>query len=386
MKKYEDLINLSRSPLVNQLHGLRESITKPPPHYDMHGLIHRNFINWILRHIRYLGNRRYAYQQYSKPEANNGIFKMQPQPGQQTTIALLGDWASDTPESHNIANLAGQQDYSIHLGDTYYMGNIKEIADNFNDKFGAPWPYGTFGSFALLGNHEMYSGGKGYFTQLLPYMGVYSGDVTNQQEASYFCLENDHWRIIGLDTGYNSLKGCLGVRSDYHAKLHRWQMEWFNNVVQPNKDNRGIILLSHHQSFSAFEKEYPGAAAQLSSVINPEKTVLWFWGHEHRLAIYGGNQLPNGSNVFARCIGHGGMPTEIKVKTKSPRADDPLNRNLVLHDDRTRTIVGKYPLGHNGYVILKMNGNKLVAEYYDDNNNNQKGEQRLILSETWSVD
>jgi hypothetical protein len=36
-------------------------------------------------------------------------------------------WASDTPESVNIASLVGAVDYSIHPGDTYYVGNSKEI-------------------------------------------------------------------------------------------------------------------------------------------------------------------------------------------------------------------------------------------------------------------
>ncbi len=77
------------------------------------------------------------------------------------------------------------------------LANEKEIACNFNSTFGAPWPYGKTGSFALLGNHEMYSSGKTYFTHLLPYMHLYEGDGAQQQEAAFFLFAEQalahHW-------------------------------------------------------------------------------------------------------------------------------------------------------------------------------------------------
>ena len=53
-------------------------------------------------------------------------------------------------------------DHTIHLGDIYYAGAENEV----RNKFLALWPAGTSPSapsFALNGNHEMYSGGVGYF-------------------------------------------------------------------------------------------------------------------------------------------------------------------------------------------------------------------------------
>lgn len=388
MKKLEDLVGLSRSGFVNQMHTLGESITKKPPRYDMHGLTSESKLKYILKNLSHLGNHHFKYQKYPNPKVNNGIFKMNNEPDKEITIALLGDWASDTFESHNIGDLVGENDYSIHLGDTYYVGNSKEIADNFNNSFGAPWPYGRLGSFALLGNHEMYSAGRSYFTQLLPYMGVYKGEHTNQQEASFFCLENDYWRIIGLDTGYYSLKGLFGIKANVNLKLHDWLVDWLRQIVQLDNDKRGIIFLSHHQNFSAFrDDDHPEPAKQLASMFGPDRTVLWFWGHEHRLAIYGCNQLPNGSRLFARCIGTGGMPVELGKKPESSTPGDPVNNNLVLFDERERKVIDKnIRLGYNSYVILKLKENKLVIEYYDDNNNNQQGIQRLILTENWSLD
>jgi hypothetical protein len=54
--------------------------------------------------------------------------------------------------------------------------------------------------------------------------------------------------------------------------------------VNPDGDKRGLILLSHHGPHSAFEAWYQIPAKQLAKVIH--RPVIWFWGHEHRLAIY----------------------------------------------------------------------------------------------------
>jgi hypothetical protein len=372
------------------MHSIKESVTKSTPRYDMHGLTRESKLKWVIKNVTRLGNHHYKYQTYPNSKVNDGIFKMTSEPDKEITIALLSDWASNTFESHNIAQLAGENDYSIHLGDTYYVGNSKEIADNFNDSFGAPWPYGRLGSFAMLGNHEMYSSGRYYFTQLLPYMGVYKGEHTNQQEASFFCLENDHWKIIGLDTGYNSLKGFWGIKANSKLKLHEWQMNWLRETVLENNDKKGIILLSHHQCFSAFrDDDHIEPLKQLAPLLGSDRTVLWFWGHEHRLALYGCNQLPNGSKLFGRCVGTGGMPVELGKKPGSLTFSDPVNRSLVIYDERERKVIGKnnsIRLGHNGYAILKLRNNMLTIEYYDDNNNNLQGVQRLILEENWTID
>jgi hypothetical protein len=378
MKEQKDLISLSRSPLVNQLHSIRESITKKAPEHNMHGYMPSNKLAWIWKNLWNLGNTHYPYQVYKDLNTNNGIFKMADDQATEISVALLGDWASDTLESHNVAALCGERDYSIHLGDSYYVGNEKEIDCNFNTTFGAPWPYGKTGSFALLGNHEMYSSGKTYFTQLLPYMHLYQGNA-QQQEASFFCLENKYWRIIGLDTGYHSLKGFLGVRSNKNLQLHKEQIKWIREVVQPGEDDRAIIFLSHHQPFSGFEDDYLNPAKQLSELVGSNRTVIWFWGHEHRMALYGENVLENGLKVFGRCIGNGGMPVDIEAPPK------PSDHNLVVYDKRERKKIDNHPVGYNGYSILKFNGPDLTIEYYDDNDNNDLKQERKVLEEKWSV-
>src|ERR1044071_942994 len=116
MNKQEDLVGLSTSGFVNQMHALKDSVVKNPPRYDMHGLTGENKLKWVLKNLTHLGNNHFKYQRYVNPQKNNGIFKMANEPGQEIKIALLSDWASNTFESHNIAELAGlnENDYSIH--------------------------------------------------------------------------------------------------------------------------------------------------------------------------------------------------------------------------------------------------------------------------------
>lgn len=157
-----------------------------------------------------------------------------------------------------------------------------------------------------------------------------------------------------------------------------------------NDDKRGLIILSHHQCFSAFEPEFPGPKKTISDLLEPGRDILWLWGHEHWFSVYGPNPLDNGSNVFARCIGNSGMPVELDVKglPKAPKGSkgDQKNRNLVLFDNRLREKIdeGGIRLGHNGYAVLALDGPGLTITYYDDNGG--QGEGRKTLEEIWAVE
>ena len=67
------------------------------------------------------------------------------------------------------------------------------------------------------------------------------------QVASYFCLDLEHWRILGLDTGYNSvglpiLSMIPGVNTipavggDCH--LPQELLGWLASVVDPARERR----------------------------------------------------------------------------------------------------------------------------------------------------
>ena len=116
------------------------------------------------------------------PAGKTGIFGIAapPQDG-PLRIAVAADWGTGTLEADTVANnmkLCAPH-YTLHLGDVYYMGETPEIDENClgmptNNYTGVYWPLGSLGSFALMGNHEMYSGGQGYFQTLLITLGLLS--------------------------------------------------------------------------------------------------------------------------------------------------------------------------------------------------------------------
>ena len=158
------------------------------------------------------------------------------------------------------------------------------------------------------------------------------------------------------------------------CKLPPKLVNWLRDVVKPSGDKRGLILLSHHQYNSAFEDRYEKAARQLAEFI--DRPVLWFWGHEHRLALYGSWEGKNGITTFGGCVGHGGMP--IQDFYKLPRGNYK-DRHLVTYDARPNRWAGLVKIGFNGYVNLRFNGNQLSIDYLDI-----KGTS--LLTEEWEVD
>jgi len=420
IRNRKDFIGLSRSPMMNNYLSDQEAQTGVIPEKPQHkfsGLLDKNVLSWFIQNIPTLFRSHADYTTYNKGE---GVFAMTSTSGKNNArMALLADWASCTVESERVAGLVKNKtpDYSIHLGDTYFIGNEKQVEENFG-KQGA-WHYAPNGSFALLGNHEMYSGGEAYFKNLLPYMGIkVDGKITSPQKAPFFCLENDYWRVIGIDTGYDCLSGLF--QNNVGLKLPTKLINWLEDTVKLNDDKRGLIFLSHHQYCSAFkqlpgtqydwfnEAEFQHPAIDLAKIIGQNRPVLWLWGHEHRLAIYGSYQAAGGITAFGRCIGNGGMPCDLVYnpskafgldlsshdgdeiqydpKQVNARKIQAQKSNLVLHDNRLGEEVSGVRLGHNGYTMLSFNNEALTIDYYDDILPTPiTAEQQPIITEKWSV-
>lgn len=344
-----------------------------------------NIFGFAYHYLKSRFGPRHPYQFY--PSGNDtGVYKMKVD-NEATSIALLSDWASDTPESDRVGAVVASHkpDYSIHLGDIYFVGAPSEIHDNFISPK-ASWPRGKWGSLVLAGNHEMYSNGTAFYKMLLPTMGVREvkpsdgskpSDATmiHEQKAGFFCLENDYWRVIGLDTGYTSVeRPFVEILSPPDCHLRKEQIRWLKNQLHLDNpdDRRGIIFLSHHPPFSAFRTSFPRPARQLRQLFGDFlRPVLWMWGHEHRLVGYKQREVGE-LPILGRCIGHGGMPVEINA----PKID---TESILFYDQRRRKNLRRIGIGYNGFAWLKFDKETLRIEYRDV-------EDKVVVSERLVID
>ena len=351
---------------------------------------------WLPHYLHDFLRKKAAYRTY--PEGKTGIFNL-PTPSQSVLrIAVAADWGTGTLESETVAKNMARCDphYTIHLGDVYYMGEAAEIRENclgeIRHKFaGVYWPKGASGTFALMGNHEMYSGGQGYFKTFLPNLGVSSTHAVQEpQSASYFCLKTEHWIVLGLDTGYHSggvpplavvplinRLSFLNVDARFDDKMLEWLRQTMNDLRAKGSAEKPILLLTHHQPLSSFEQSYAKPAEQLDTPDLLEgREFVWIYGHEHRLTVYEKQNIAKTLAVYPRCIGHGGMPVET---TKLDRADP----HILYYDPREHPIDKDHPetkVGYNGHIVLLFDGPDLTIEYQDILNSN------LLLRETFTPD
>jgi hypothetical protein len=309
-------------------------------------------------------DKRHSFEPYP-PTGEQGHYDLSSMlaPDHSIRIALAGDWGTGTDEAQSIADnmVTVNPELTIHLGDVYYVGFDTEVEANClgrdtpNYK-GVVWRKGSKGSFALNGNHDMYSGGNGYFHTFLPTLGI-PASQDKQQLRSYFCLETPQWRILAIDTGYNSDTLFGNCKLDDHL------VNWLKTVINPIQNRKPTVLLSHHQWFSDFaDGDYETPANQIAEFLQDQE-IIWLWGHEHRLSIYTRYKGSNGIAAYARCIGHGGMPVEIG----DPRSTGHQVEYYDGNPARTRTLSDGTAVGLNGYVQMVIQDEALTFEYLDIN-------------------
>ena len=200
-------------------------------------------------------------------------------------IAVFSDWGTGLYGAPHIATSISKLkrcDLALHLGDTYYSGSDREI----QERLVADWPKRSpkTVSRTLNGNHEMYSGGQGYFQALR--------SSPFGQQASCFAMKNTNWLLLCLDTAY--------VDFD----LDEAQVDWIRRRIAES-GKRKILLFSHHQPFSVLSGGGENLQAKLGAILDGGQIYGWFFGHEHRLIIY----APHTKwGVKGRCVGYGGFP------------------------------------------------------------------------------
>jgi len=275
---------------------------------------------------------------------------------QRARLVMVGDWGSGLPRAQQVAQhmreaidagrADGREVHAVHLGDVYYSGFGRE----YTNRFLRYWPVemhesDTIYSWSLNGNHDMYSGGHGYFGTLLA-----DPRFACQDKSSWFSIENEHWRIVGIDTawdekGIHDPRAERGLQAPQAATLQQWAAA----------DDRPFMLLSHHQLFSSYERPGPYLRDELAPLLDGGRIRAWFWGHEHKCVIH----EPYDGLPYGRCLGHGGVPvyavdeakhSEPAVKWVERRAIDGFIEQWAVF----------------GFAVLDFDGAHVEVSYIDE--------------------
>jgi hypothetical protein len=268
-------------------------------------------------------------------------------------ILLVGDWGTGLPRAKKVSfwmrkeldqgKASNLEQHVIHLGDVYYSGWKSEYRDRF--LAADCWPVSLqeadiISSWSLNGNHDMYSGGHAYFDVLLA-----DPRFKCQEKSSYFSLSNNYWEIIGMDTAWDD------------GDLKDPQADWIMSKV--TQSTRNIMLLSHHQPFSAYDSGYSKLKDKLKAVLETNHVRAWFWGHEHRCMFFD----PYENVPAGRCLGHGGVPVYMWHEK------DAVYPPPGIYEYRDYLQKGLERWGLFGFAVLDFEGTKIRVRYIDENGN-----------------
>jgi Calcineurin-like phosphoesterase len=279
-------------------------------------------------------------------------------------LVLVSDWGTGLPRAQAVAELMteevssaiadGRDVHVIHLGDVYYSG----LASEYRHNALAYWPVSPaqasdrVTSWALNGNHDMYSGGYGYFQTQLGDPRFRYQRSTDGSPTSYFRLSSPSWDFIGLDTSWYPEVLFEGLR----AVLQDPQAQYVQTVADGGRpDSKKLALLSHHQYVSAYSPTDigPELGSKLAPVLEQDLVTAWWWGHEHRCMGF----PPQPGVRFPRCMGNGGVPTS-PPDQPTPASVEWEERDVVVDSGQTWL--------RFGFTVLDLDGERIEVRYRND--------------------
>ena len=291
-------------------------------------------------------------------------------------IALVGDWGTGTQDAVDLLEQVAKHnpDVLIHLGDIYYAATPDECQKYFLDIVDRVFDRGSGGvpTYTLCGNHDVYSGGVGYYG-LLPKLNPAPPFAAEwAQKASYFALRSPRWQLLAMDTGLHD-QDPFDVNTNV-TYLDPQEEAWHLDKIRRFSEGGGrTILLSHHQLFSAFSAIGKGAINEklqeswqkFQTAGGASGIAGWFWGHEHNLCVY----EPFAGLDKGRCIGHGAIPSFLdpspyqslaNIEPLPALVDDP------AHPGKKLELGTSGPVYDHGFVILELDDAALTAKasYY----------------------
>jgi Calcineurin-like phosphoesterase len=269
-------------------------------------------------------------------------------------LVVVGDWGTglagaqavgrEMAEKVDEARKGGREVHVLHLGDVYYSGWKEE----YKARFMPYWPVRSaaegVGSWALNGNHDMYSGGLGYFGYLLQ-----DPRFAGHRGSSYFCLQNSNWQILGLDSSY--------IDSDLAGSQGKWVAD------KQRESARKTMLLTHHEPFSDFVQVKPKMLETLRPAFDVRPIDAWLWGHEHLCCVYGSD--PEEYLRFGSCIGHGGVPVLLDSDTGGRGDAGDRKRYPVTWRATNSETRDEHSWQLFGFAVLDFDGSGIEVAYYD---------------------
>jgi len=293
-------------------------------------------------------------------------------------IGIIGDWGTGDARAQAVLDRLAAHDIQIlvHVGDIYYSCTTLE-ANTFHENV----VKGLGGRrdvqvYSLCGNHDMYSGGAPYYALL----------DRIRQPASFFGLRNDHWQVLGADTGYNDFDpfqkgGVASWIQDFDDRESPYsELLWHQDKFRTAGGRRSIFL-THHQPFSR-NSAIDGTSAvneRLLGQLGPylKQVDLWIWGHEHNQVVY----APFRGFARGRCVGGSAIPV--------PGGDDLYRVEPSIVGDAPKvadgvgqlTVDGGIDLYNLGYAILDLDGPSCTESYYELNTTTKS--ERLLFTSTF---
>jgi 3',5'-cyclic AMP phosphodiesterase CpdA len=334
------------------------SLPDSPPHRTLDG--RRVFDKFSITDVGWVSSLvAMGVRRFRKPHGFNNTPAEPTKLSDSARLILVGDWGTGIPRAQKIStamrifveeSVREKRDtHVMHLGDVYYSGWEYE----YERRFLRYWPVkdaeaDQVGSWCLNGNHDMYSGGYGYFDKLLNDRRFH-----RQGQASFFRCYNQQWQVLGLDTAWDD----NGFKDP--------QADWVKHVLEQNSQK--AILLTHHQFFSAYEPG-PGVGkvlrAKLGSVLDSGRAHVAFWGHEHRCVSY----EPYQGVQYGRLIGHGGVPVYMTHGAGDP-FPKPSNDEYRGYFDK-----GLERWALFGFAVLDFDGPTIHVRYINENGETHKKE------------
>ena len=94
-------------------------------------------LKWIPQVAKYWFHKKHAFRDYTTHGKGTGIYPID----DRVKISVAGDWGTGTDEARIVAATMEKSDpdFTIHLGDVYYVGDSNEVRENFLGEKTSPY-------------------------------------------------------------------------------------------------------------------------------------------------------------------------------------------------------------------------------------------------------